>query len=535
MNLTTISEISRAMNISTRTLRYYEQIGLIESVKKDDYAYRTYDEATVTRLQQILVLRKLRISLKQIALILRSENTAAIIEAFQQNLAEVDEEITALSTIREIISRFITRLNESLQSAAPDGADIKLNLLDDTALLEAVDALTVRKIPLKEEKKQKKTAADLEQASDKLNRLTDRDVRIVYLPPSTVAAAHHIGDGCEGVVYGQIAKFINENNLHERKPDFRAFGFNNPMAGLENTPSAGYEAWVTVPDDMAVPAPLVKKHFTGGLYAAHMIPMGAFEEWAWLRQWVLSNKTYDHAWGEVRVTPHDPDMDWAMEEPLNFYNIVREWGRSADTQQLDLLFPIKPKAAARTRHPQEKIIDTFNYNGAAVEVVEWSETIWCGKIGYQGETTSDPHVDWVQPILDGFFALDRTSARQRTEPDWDVCIDINHLSHERPYGVMCGFLVGTEQQPAGFDVYKVPTGQYLRIAITEESAAALGAPPWEGGKPPLEWVGEQLAPQFGYRCGGDRLSVFEYYGYYKSDQNMHEFRYLYVPVEKIEK
>ncbi len=69
MKLTTITEISREMSLSTRTLRYYEQIGLIESVKKEDYAYRTYDEATVTRLQQILVLRKLRIPLKQIALI----------------------------------------------------------------------------------------------------------------------------------------------------------------------------------------------------------------------------------------------------------------------------------------------------------------------------------------------------------------------------------------------------------------------------------------------------------------------------------
>ena len=56
MNLTTISEISRKMNISTRTMRYYEQIGLIESVKKEDYAYRTYDEETIT-LQRRLTLR----------------------------------------------------------------------------------------------------------------------------------------------------------------------------------------------------------------------------------------------------------------------------------------------------------------------------------------------------------------------------------------------------------------------------------------------------------------------------------------------
>jgi len=333
MKLTTITEISREMNLSTRTLRYYEQIGLIESVKKEDYAYRTYDKAAVTRLQQILVLRKLRIPLKQIALILRSENASEIIEAFRQNLAEVDDEITALSTIREIITSFISRLKENIHQ------DIKLNLLDDTTLLEAVDALTVQKIPLKEEK----TAADLERASEKLNKLTDRDVRIIYLPQSAVAAAHHIGEGCEGVVYGQISKFINENNLHEKNPDFRAYGFNNPMVGLEGTPSTGYEAWVTIPDDMDVPAPLVKKQFTGGLYAAHMIPMGAFEEWGWLRQWVLSNDNYEHAWGEVRVTPYDKEMDWAMEEPLNFYNIVREWENGADTQQLDLLFPIKAK------------------------------------------------------------------------------------------------------------------------------------------------------------------------------------------------
>ena len=96
MHLLTISEISKQFNISTRTLRYYEEIGLIQSIKKEDYAYRTYEEETILRLQQILILRKLRIPLKQIALILKNENTAAIIDTFQKNLEEVDEEITAL-------------------------------------------------------------------------------------------------------------------------------------------------------------------------------------------------------------------------------------------------------------------------------------------------------------------------------------------------------------------------------------------------------------------------------------------------------
>jgi len=184
MELTTISEISKGLQISTRTLRYYEQIGLIKSTKKDDYAYRTYDEGTVTRLQQILVLRKLRIPLKQIGLILQSGNTAEIIETFRQNLSEVDDEITALSTIRDIISTFIARLNESVHQ------NITLNLLDDTALLEAVDALIITKPAIKEEK----TAADLDQASAKLSKLTDRDVRIIYLSSYWVASYQYEGN-----------------------------------------------------------------------------------------------------------------------------------------------------------------------------------------------------------------------------------------------------------------------------------------------------------------------------------------------------
>jgi len=42
MELQTISQVSNQFRISTRTLRYYEQIGLIELTMKEDYSYRTY-------------------------------------------------------------------------------------------------------------------------------------------------------------------------------------------------------------------------------------------------------------------------------------------------------------------------------------------------------------------------------------------------------------------------------------------------------------------------------------------------------------
>lgn len=148
MKLLTISQVSENLKLSTRTLRYYEEIGLISSEKKEDYAYRVYTEETVKQLQQIILLRKLRIPLKQIAFILQNENAAEIINTFRQNLDKVNEEISSLSTIRDIIENFIEKLNDIIHNSELDASDIKINLLDEGELLEVADeVMTVKQPP----------------------------------------------------------------------------------------------------------------------------------------------------------------------------------------------------------------------------------------------------------------------------------------------------------------------------------------------------------------------------------------------------
>ena len=187
-----------------------------------------------------------------------------------------------------------------------------------------------------------------------------------------------------------------------------------------------------------------------------------------------------------------------------------------------------------TQHPQEKIIETFNHNNAVVDLVEWMDTIWCGKIGYAVNNTDEPNVDI---IMSDFQSLPKnaqniTGANGRLENDWDICMSVNYFSTERPNGVMFGFLVSTEQQPDNYDIIKVPAAQYMRVRVSDETVEALGCEPWRGGIPPYEWIGEYIAPKFGYKYGSDTLPVYEYYGYYNYDKGGHEFCYLYVPVEK---
>ncbi|MBU5673541.1 MerR family transcriptional regulator [Paenibacillus brevis] len=330
MKLQTISQVSKYFSISTRTLRYYEQIGLITPLKKEDFAYRVYDIETITRLRQIIILRKLRIPLKQIAEILQSADARIAIEAFERNLGEIEDEITALSTIRSVIKAFIEHLN--LGSAI-------FALPDDEGLLEIVDSLTVSKINFKEEK----SMEQLNEASEKLSKLEDKDVRIVYLPPMTVAAAYASGEGCEGKAGDMITKFVQESGLLKIKPDARSFGFDcSKGAAVLGEPSHVYEMWVSIPDHLEIPAPLVKRTFDGGLYAAHVLRAWDFEDWRLLREWVNASDKYDNDWGSPRWISPETVAGQGFEETLNFYNFVQKGGKMEDLQ-LDLLFPIKEK------------------------------------------------------------------------------------------------------------------------------------------------------------------------------------------------
>ncbi|MDR2736885.1 MAG: GyrI-like domain-containing protein, partial [Gracilibacteraceae bacterium] len=70
--------------------------------------------------------------------------------------------------------------------------------------------------------------SELDQARERPNKLTDRDVRIVYLPPSAIAAYQFEGDEPEQYVSQVIDKFVLDNNLTQIKPDLRHYGFNAP-------------------------------------------------------------------------------------------------------------------------------------------------------------------------------------------------------------------------------------------------------------------------------------------------------------------
>ncbi len=151
----------------------------------------------------------------------------------------------------------------------------------------------------------------------------------------TVASIHVAnGQDSEQRTAEILDKFIAGMNLKEIYPAARNFGFNNPDGIPDNDPNHGYERGISIPDDLEVHEPLVKKHLDGGAYAAYMIPMGAWDEgWQPLHEWVSNSKNYDFRWGTVEGV-----CGW-LEEHLNYW----DWNENENEseRQIDLLMPVK--------------------------------------------------------------------------------------------------------------------------------------------------------------------------------------------------
>ena len=328
-NTMTVTEVSRAYGVSARMLRHYEKLGLISSGRKEDYSYRVYRPEDIQRLRQILVLRKLRLSLKEIGSILNDPGPAAAISVFEKSLSQMNEEIQALQAVHSVIEAFLEALRR--RQTLPAGEVI----LQDTHLLALANALSPAATLIQEERsKMMDYLKQADQASRKL-----KDVRIVHLPESNVAAAHFVGDDPENRAGEMISDFVRKEKLWGKHPGLRLYGFNHPSP-MDETGFHGYEFWITIPDGMEVPPPLTKKHFAGGTYAAHMIPMGNFEEWEGLFDWVQNNDEYEYA-----GCGSPENMFDNLEEHLNYHDHILETHEGEpQTAQLDLLIPVRRKS-----------------------------------------------------------------------------------------------------------------------------------------------------------------------------------------------
>ena len=85
----TVGDLAKEMGISVRTVRFYDEKGILRPAGYSQAGYRIYDENSVEKLQKILMLRFLDFSLEQIEQMVGDEEVDV-----RQSLAEQERLLT---------------------------------------------------------------------------------------------------------------------------------------------------------------------------------------------------------------------------------------------------------------------------------------------------------------------------------------------------------------------------------------------------------------------------------------------------------
>lgn len=99
-----INEVATRYKISKRTLRYYEEIGILSSIRKDNSNYRYYDSEALSKLEQILLLKSLNFKISEIGEIMISKDEEFIENKLQDKLIKIKNEMDNLYACKNIIS-----------------------------------------------------------------------------------------------------------------------------------------------------------------------------------------------------------------------------------------------------------------------------------------------------------------------------------------------------------------------------------------------------------------------------------------------
>ncbi len=122
-----IGALAKELGITTRTIRYYEEIGLMGKVDRQGGTTRSYSHDEVLRLKFILKMKSLGISLKEIQELSDifdindqdfSTITPKLIEILDHHIAVLDEKMVSLMSLRKEVVDYRLRILDLLKSGS---------------------------------------------------------------------------------------------------------------------------------------------------------------------------------------------------------------------------------------------------------------------------------------------------------------------------------------------------------------------------------------------------------------------------------
>jgi len=118
--ITPIGDLAISLGLTTRTIRYWEEVGIIESVQRSDGATRGFTPYYVRRIKFIIKLKELGLTIKEMQDLYTAYGEAKqtermvprLVEILDEHLDKVDEKMAKLASLRSDIVSYRQKMIE---------------------------------------------------------------------------------------------------------------------------------------------------------------------------------------------------------------------------------------------------------------------------------------------------------------------------------------------------------------------------------------------------------------------------------------
>lgn len=109
-----IGELGQQAKVSTKTIRYYESLGLLDEPTRTPAGYRDYDESDVERLRFVRDAQATGLSLSEIASVIELKGSGQrscthTLTLLERHLADLEQQIKRLRASRAVLSELAER------------------------------------------------------------------------------------------------------------------------------------------------------------------------------------------------------------------------------------------------------------------------------------------------------------------------------------------------------------------------------------------------------------------------------------------
>jgi DNA-binding transcriptional MerR regulator len=123
----TIGEFARRAGVNPKTIRYYEEIGLLPHPPRNEVGYRLYLDEDLPRLRFVQRAKMLGLSLTEAKQLVDYANDgccdplqAHLLALVEEKLVQVDHRLAELSAFRDDLQRFHNELVAKLETDGPE-------------------------------------------------------------------------------------------------------------------------------------------------------------------------------------------------------------------------------------------------------------------------------------------------------------------------------------------------------------------------------------------------------------------------------